>query len=133
MSQNSVKRERAMIMDGSPCDTNFHADGPRSIAEAKKQGKSPCPHLEECDAGGLNTNTGYGCLLMYGRDVASFVVERGNTVHDEVHGEFKKFFMSSCNPPHGFVWSPDRKTFVLIADKNNALKKVEEFAEQVVG
>lgn len=90
-----------------------------------------CPHFSECDSGGLNTITGFGCLLVYGRNVAGFAVKEGHSVHHEVNGEFRIFF-AECNPPKGFVWSPDRKKFVFITNKKDALRKIEEFAAQIV-
>lgn len=125
------KREAEFILDGSPCDTNFHADGPRTVAEARRIGKSPCPHLAKCNSGGLNTNTGFGCTLMYGRDIAAYATKEGGTVHDEAHGDFLDFFETSLNPPRGFVWSPDRKTFVLVK-KSEAFQRIKEFASQIV-
>lgn len=121
-----MTREARLIIDGSPCDTNFYEGGPITVSEAKRLGRSPCPHKEKCDKH-LNPNSGWQCLMLSGVHVARYVVKQGNTVAQEVASDFRNFFMQST-PPKGYVWSADRKTFVFITDKDDALKKIAEFA-----
>jgi hypothetical protein len=63
--------------------------------------------------------------------VAKNVIKEGSTISKEIHGDFKQFF-SDLKPPKGFIFSADRKDFVFIKDRGEALKKIGEFASQVV-
>jgi hypothetical protein len=125
-------RQRELIFQSSPCDVNFHSDGPRTLAEAKTAGRSVCPHYAECQYG-LNTKTGYGCVMHFAVEVSQNVLKQGNTVHNEVYGDLAEAIIENKFPPKGLVYSPDRKVFGLITDGDTALRKIAEFASQVVG
>lgn len=135
MSQDkqSAVRESKLILGGSPCDTNFYPDGPKTVAEYREKGKSLCPYYQKCkiEGGNSNSRTGWECLMRYALDVAGYVVKQGNTVKKEIGGEFRRFFVNT-NPPGGYIYSSDRREFVFLKDKSEALKKIEEFAAQVV-
>ena len=133
MSQTTVVREKRLILDAVPCDTNFYADGPRTVDEAKRAGRSMCPHFDTCNNGELDANTGHQCVMLFAVQVAGYAIKQCNSVSSEVRGDFGEFIRTSCNPPKGFIWSSDRKEFVFITDKDEVLKKVEEFASSVLG
>lgn len=117
----ATKKETKLLLDASPCDTNFYEGGPTTVVEAKKIGKSNCPHLSKCLA------NHHQCIMRSGVLVAGFVASQGNTIEDEVEGDFKKEILGEI-PKEGLVWSPDRKKFTFITDKKEILSKVKEFA-----
>lgn len=128
MSEKPKPRERRFILNGSPCDTNFYPDGPRTVAEAERLGRSPCPKFKECSSGKM---TDYLCAIKFGVEVAANATREGKSVHAEASGDFAEF-LKDTNPPKGFIWSSDRKEFTVIKDKRDALEKIEGFAAQVV-
>lgn len=122
-------RERQLILQGSPCDANFHEGGPQTIAESKSRGREYCPHVNECGKGILNKTTGNLCALQLGVRVAQQCLKQGRSIEQEM----STFRREVPHPAKGFIWSSDRKTFTFITDHEEAVKKVQEFAEMVLG
>jgi len=120
-------RERQLILQGSPCDVNFHEGGPQTIAKSKSRGREYCPHINECAKGILNKTTGSLCVLQLGIQVAQQCLKRGRSIEQEM----STFRREVPHPAKGFIWSPDRKTFTFI-DREEAIRKVQEFAESIL-
>ena len=64
------------------------------------------------------------------QEVASYVIKQGNTVQSEVHGDFSRELQMF---PDGFIYSADRVNFEFIKDRAQILKKIEDFACQILG
>lgn len=122
-------REKQLILQSSPCDLSFYEGGPKTIAEAKSRGQEYCPHLNECKKGILNKTTGSLCALRLGVLVAQQCLKQGRSIEQEMLENFRG---EVPHPAKGFIWSPDRKIFTFITDHEEAVKKVQEFAEMVL-
>lgn len=120
------------VLEGFPCDVNFYPDGPFSIEEATKLGPSPCPHKEECEKLKNSHNKKIlSCVMCLAVKVAREALKTRITVADEIKGNFKKFFDEYTSD--GYIWSEDRKNSIIITNKEEAIKKIEDFAVQIVG
>jgi hypothetical protein len=125
MSDEKRKREDLLIMEGSPCEYNFHPDGPRTLEEAEKMNNQICPNFETCRTNHSNGYKGQSCIMLLATCLA----------RERLNGKTEKFktLIDAINPPNGFVWSKDRKTFVVIADKKRARKLIDKFVDQLTG
>lgn len=122
-------REKKLIFDAEPCDTNLYPDGPATVANAKSEGKSFCPHYEKCKQGALHPKTGYQCTMLFGVQVTRFALKERHSIEAEMQ-DFRK---EAPYPSKGYLWSSDRKTFEVIMDHEEAMKKVQKFANMVFG
>lgn len=120
---NDCKKERALVLLGSPCDTNMYPDGPSTVAEVKKSPKSLCPRYAECAKG-------FGVLggraMQEGRHMAKFILQ-GGTLSRE-----KRDFQNQMTFGSGVVWSSDRVTFEILDSEKEIEEKVVEFAAMLV-
>ncbi len=130
-TQTPKPREVDLILGGSPCDTNFYPNGPRTVKEAMAAGRCICSHADKCKKG-RNSENGFACIMDYAIQVARSVIKEQSEVHREVYGDFRRYF-EAHTPKKGCVFSKDGKTFEFVTDKDEVLKKVEEFALQVLG
>lgn len=118
-------RERELFFRYSPCTTNFHDDGPATVAEAEARGVERCPYYDRCAAtpGLLNEKTGAQCLLRFAADCVQMMhLERSRFA-----AQVQKFRDWRPTPAKGFIWSPDRQRFELIEDFDTAIAKLREF------
>lgn len=122
-------RERKLILDGSACQNNFNADGPKTVEESKRLGKQPCPNFERCNNGALHPVSGHQCAMMFGLTVAQYVVQKRTTVGVEM----QDYRRAGFRPKLGFFWSDDRETIGTITDVREAEAKIRSFAEQILG
>lgn len=122
-------REKTLILSRRPCDTNFHDDGPATLAEAEARGAQRCPRYEQCwgTNGDLRADDGTQCVMEYGHQIVALMhlhKRRFRSVADQ-------FAKDAPDPPKGFIWSSDRKTFVRV-DRATAIRKAEEFAVAII-
>jgi len=124
-------KERSLVKKASPCDDNLHNGGPQTLAEARSQGASMCPHYAECKSGIMHPKTGVQCVMQFGIQVARFVAEkehRGGNVETEMG-----FLRDQLpRPKGGFLDSTDRVEFVTLTDRAEILAAVERFAREVL-
>jgi hypothetical protein len=124
-------REVQLIKLGSVCEDNLYPGGPATVAEVKKQGRSRCPHFGKCNtAGAMHQVSGFQCTMLFGAQVARNMLDDGTSLDQEMRN-FTGFF-KGVNPRHGFISSDDRVKFTTITDKEEALSKVRQFAEQLM-
>jgi hypothetical protein len=116
---------RKLILDGSPCDTNFHDDGPRTVKAAKAEGRQLCPHFDKCNSGGLDPNR--QCEIKFGVMVAQEALKGRSSVQREMDD-----FRRMGPKPRDFYWSEDRKEFETL-DYEKGLVKIASFATAVLG
>ena len=95
-----------------------------SRAEAGKLGRQMCPHFQKCNSGEMSNETGFQCAMMFGLQVAQYVLKNRTTIAKEM-GDFRR---AGLHPPKGWVVSDDRKEFRTIPDGEEAIKFVEKFA-----
>lgn len=120
------------VLEGSPCDVNFYPGGPFSIDEAIKLGLSICAHEEKCEKlKNSHNQKRLSCIMYLGVKVAREALKKKIKVSDEIKDNFKNFFEEYTSD--GYIWSEDGKNSIIIKDKDEALRKIEEFAIQVVG
>ncbi|MCC7160399.1 hypothetical protein IT399_01575 [Candidatus Nomurabacteria bacterium] len=125
MSDKKKKREDILIMEGSPCEYDLYPDGPRTLEEAVKMNDQVCPHYKECKSTEHSGYRGQSCIMLLATCLA----------RERLNGKTEKFktLIDAINPPNGFVWSEDRKTFVVIADKKRARELIDKFVDQLTG
>lgn len=126
-----MKRERRLVLDGSPCDTNFYEDGPRTIQESKARGRQMCPHYSKCQRGNDEVN-GFQCIMRHATEVARYSIKERHSVDVEMN-DYRRMKFDQLNPPKGWVWSVDRKNFVMLTDEVDVLTNIQSFARQIVG
>lgn len=123
-------RQKSLILEGSPCDTSFHDDGPATVEEAVSRGPDRCPYYDKCygPQGTLDPKTGHQCIMRYGLEA----VQMMHTDRTRIGAQIAKFRALRPAPPKGFIWSPDRKNFEVITDLEAAAGKVAEFAAGIM-
>ena len=121
-------REKRLVLEGSPCDTNLYPDGPKTVTEAKTAGPVHCPHRHKCEKE-LTGDTGLDCIMLRGLEVAKNALKEAHSIDKEMR-DFGKFF-ESHHPPKGFVYSANRKEFEIIKDRREIIAKIREFAKTV--
>ena len=121
-------REKGMILDCSPCDVDLYKDGPKTVAEARAKGREYCPNLAECKKWAGST-TGIDCIMMRATQVAQNAINERHSISAEMK-DFREFFKD--HKPRGFYHSEDRKTFVTITDRADALNKIESSANMIL-
>lgn len=127
-----MTRERELVLNAVFCDTNLYLDGPKTVAEAKAQGRSLCPHYEECNESGgfLHPETGHQCAMNMGLQVAQFSIKEGHSIVREMN-DFEK---ENICPKRGWVFSSDRKHFEIAPPFSRAhLGLIEKFAYIALG
>jgi len=121
-------REKAMIRDGSPCDTSFYPGGPMTVKAAKAAGQTLCPRIDQCrqdHRGGRSIQ----CLMKLGVEVARACLEGGHGIEEEMEA-FRRDM--SQIPTQEFVWSPDGTKLDILTDREDAFAKVGQFATMVM-
>lgn len=115
-----MEREKRLILDGSPCDTNYFDRKLLTIQQAVIKGRTYCSNIEEC-----KTEKVY-CLLRSGLEIAQYVV-KGSSLKNELD-DFAKvdFLEEEC------LNSIDGKKFEIIKGKAKVLAAVERFARTVL-
>jgi hypothetical protein len=119
-------KERTLIFDGSPCETNLHPDGPETVADARQLGRQPCPYYDRCNRGFLRDHQ---CVMRMGVEVAKYVLRGGVSLGREM----QDFRRDAPRPAGGYIWSEDRENFELVTDFSLVVEKVREFAWQLLG
>lgn len=120
-------RDQNLVLRASPCDVNLYADGPQTLAAARR---SICPHFATCNRSGYLGPHGHQCIMQTGSHVAQFMIRDGTTLEAELR-ELRQ--AEASRPPKGWVFSPDREHFEIITDCEAALRKVTAFAQTVLG
>ena len=116
-----AEREKRLIVEGSPCDTNFFDSTLLTVQQAKERGKDYCPMRETCKTENVM------CALRYGWEVASYVAKGGTLA-----GELAEFGQAPFLK-EGFRNSVNRRDFTIIEnDKAAVLRAVEGFAKVVL-
>jgi hypothetical protein len=127
-----VPKHRALIQAAEPCDTNLHADGPKTLEEAKERGRELCPYFSECTNDGLRAKS-RACLLQYGVQVARNAIWEGHSVDREMSDfrrEATQFLRAASG---GMIWSDDRKRFEIVTDLEKGIALVRQFAISLTG
>ncbi len=128
-----MKKEKALILEVSSCDTNLYPDGPVTLTEAKKIGRDRCPFLSNCQDGGLS-RTGRQCAMLHGVHVARYALRGNHSVSVEMK-DFRREMKGKISQAarNGIIWSKDRTGFEVIKDITKGIDKIEEFAKMVLG
>ncbi|MEK7195303.1 MAG: hypothetical protein AAB655_01255 [Patescibacteria group bacterium] len=122
-------RERELILKSSPCDTNLYGSGPKTTKEARKEGQKPCPHFELCNGmDGTGFKKGRICVMQMGVQVARSCVRHGASVSQQTSVLRERIRV----PQDGFIWSPDRKTFRILTNPEEAIQFAQAFARTVL-
>ncbi|MCR4284553.1 MAG: hypothetical protein NUV97_00730 [archaeon] len=121
-SEKKPQREKRLILDGSPCDTNYFDRTLLTLAQARGRGREICPRYNEC-----NTHPGPYCSLQSGLDIAKYVVQ-GQTLEKNVRdfsvaGDF-------LNDP--FIYSVNRRDFPVAQGRARFVRAAEGFARVVL-
>ena len=117
-----MEREKRLILEGSPCVTNYFNRNILTVEQAKAIGKDYCPMFSKCDSPNNNTP----CLLRSGLEIAQYVIN-GISLEKEMENFSKADFIEEeCR------YSKDRKTFEIIKGKAKVLDAVERFARTIL-
>jgi len=121
---------KVLIRRGSPCYIDFGPDGPKSYAEHAARGEEVCPNYGNCyeKPGYLHPATSHQCIMRSGLGVAQAVLR--SVPLDQA---MERYRADAIVPANGYVWSSDRKRFVIIRDTDVATALVEEYAKMVLG
>lgn len=124
-------KEHRLMLQASPCDTNLHPAGPATLAEAKRLGRSICPHFAKCDKGDLAN--GFQCAIKFGADVARYALKERHSVEREMV-DFRDELAGSMSQMarKGIIWSEDRQDFQIISDIEEGIGKIEKFAKMLL-
>jgi len=124
-------KQRNLILQGSPCETNLFNGGPETLAEARSMGSQKCPKYGECSKGTLHPQTGQQCVMQFGFQVAGFVA-KGERQGVVVASEMADLSAELPNPSKGWISSKDRKTFEVLTERSEVLAAIEAFAREVL-
>ncbi|MBI2628520.1 hypothetical protein HYW74_00360 [Candidatus Pacearchaeota archaeon] len=113
-------RERRLIVEGSPCDTNYFDKSLLTFADAQERGRQMCANYEECQRKPMD------CALRYGLEVAKYVT-KGSTLEAELAEFSQAPFLDNL-----FWDSENRMEFIKLNGKARFLKAVERFARSVL-
>lgn len=119
-------REGKLIQAGG-CDRDFYPDGPKTVEEALRIGRSPCPHWEKCENGFLGPDS-HDCVMKMGIQVAQHVLSKKSSVAEET----KNFRKANIHSPKGWIYSPNRKDFRIVPDGEETIKLIEKFVHIVL-
>jgi hypothetical protein len=115
-----MEREKRLILDGSPCDTNYFDRDLLTIEQSLIRGRTSCPNMKECE-----TERAY-CLLRSGLEIAQYVV-KGSSLKEELDDFANAEFLDKK------CWnSTDGKNFEIIQGKAKVLAAAERFARTVL-
>ena len=116
-----MEREKILLEEASPCDTDIYDPRIKTIADARAIGKNICPHYSQC------MGTGVACTLRFGTDVAKYV-SQGLTLE----AELEEIRNSGLLENKTCVNSIDRKEFEEIRDPNKVLYEIERVARYLL-
>jgi hypothetical protein len=114
-------RERRLIEDGSPCDTNYFDQNLLTVRQAQERGPQPCQNYAQCRG-----NSVY-CTLNHGMAVAKYVV-KGGTLQGELSD-----YIGEADLHEEFLHSVNGRDFEKIKGKGKIVRAVEYFARVVLG
>lgn len=115
-------REKRLVLEGSFCNMNLYADGPKTYVEAAKLGEQLCPRAAECREHGLGKD--HQCIMMTGLEVARNTLRLRTTVE----AEMVDFRNSHSRPAKGWLYSCDRKIIELVPEGSVSAVLIERIA-----
>lgn len=116
-----MDKDKELLQQMSPCDTNIYNPAIKTVADAKAIGQNPCPRYQKCKG------TRVACTLHFGTDVAKYVV-LGSTLEAELN-ELKG---SGLFSDRVFINSLDRQVFEKIKDEEKVLAEIERIAKYLL-
>ena len=123
-----MKKDKSLINDMKPCDTDIYDEDIRTIADAKAKGENFCSYKPICVK--IREQKGshaIGCTMRFGIDVAKYIVG-GSTLDAELE-ELKHSGLLNDIP---FVNSTDRQNFEEIEGCENILSEIKRVAEYLL-
>jgi hypothetical protein len=117
-----MKREKGLILKGSPCAIDYFDKNLLTIQQAIAKGRTYCPSFQACD----NPNNSIYCALRSGLEVAQHVVN-GSTLEQELKEFSEADFLNGK-----FRNSLDGKEFYIDKGKAKFIGAVEKFARTVL-
>jgi hypothetical protein len=120
-------RERRLIKEGSPCDTDFTDKTMQSVSDAKKMGKVLCPNLEQCRK--RSFTEGIQCYRRVAQEMAGFILDRKSPFEQAVQEE-KGEYLSYA--PDGDFWVCRDGEWQVVKGKKNAVQDIVDFARAII-
>lgn len=114
-------RERRLVLEGSFCNMNLYADGPKTYEEANRLGYQLCPRANICKKDGLGN---HGCVMITGLEVARHTLRGRSTMTEEMI-DFKR---GHFKPSEGWIVSLDRKSIHIVPEGRGTTSLIERFA-----
>ena len=123
-----MRKDKLLINDMKPCDTNIYDETIITIADAKAKGVNPCPYKSKCDEReALGGSYAVACTMRLGIDVAKYIA--GGSTLDAELDELKH---SGLLDNRSFVNSADRQNFEEIKGCENILQEIKRVAEYLL-
>ena len=115
-----MEREKRLIIEAPPCDTNYFDKTLLTVEQAIERGREYCANRNTCKERQIY------CALKYGQEMAKHVV-KGSTLEEELR-EFS--IVTFLNEK--FWNSVNGKEYTIIQGKGKVLRAVEGFARIVL-
>ncbi len=115
-----MEREKRLIIEASPCDTNYFDKTLLTVEQATGKDREYCTNYNQCKNGGIS------CALKYGWQMASHIT-KGSTLQKEL----REFSMAPFLDEE-FWNSVNGKEYTRIKGKGKVLRAVEGFARIVL-
>lgn len=119
--------DKRLILEGDPCLVDLREGGPKTFDEALKS-EWFCSMINRCTVN-FSETTGWSCVMKLALVVAREAIEKQIAVDDVMNNGFKEF-MSSINPPWGFVYPTGNR--LAFFEKEEVVSKIKEEAERLV-
>lgn len=120
-------REKRLIKEGSPCDTDYTDKNMQFVSDAKEKGKVFCPNLEQCKK--RSTAEDIQCYRRVAQEMAGFILNRKSPFEEAVQEERKEYLNDA---PDGKFWICRNGEWQVVKGKENAVNDIVAFARVII-
>ena len=120
-------REKRLIREGSPCDTDYTDRVMQSVSDARKKGEVFCPNLKQCKK--QSTAESIQCYRRVAQEMAGFILDRKSPFEEAIQEE-KKGYLSDA--PDGKFWVCRDGGWQVVEGKRNVVDDIVAFALVII-
>jgi len=116
-------REKRLIKEASPCDTDFTDKSVQTVSDARAKGRVLCPNHAVCKE--RNVRETLNCSRQIAQQFAVHVLDNSNPFHEALQEEVHDLINEL---PRGKIWVFRDEQWQVVDITNNAINDIIQFA-----
>ena len=120
-------RQKSLIKEASPCDTDYTDRGIQTIADAKAKGRVVCQNFLQCQK--RNVTEEIQCCRQVAQQMAGYILDHKESFNEAVKNEREEYLQYG---PEGKFWVFRDNNWQVVEGKKNVIDDIVEFAKVII-